>query len=67
MIELIKKENALQAIHDLKKTEVEYEDEMFNIALEMAQKAINNIPVFQNVKKCLKLFCIDNCNTLCYN
>lgn len=47
MIELIKKENALQAIHDLKKTEVEYEDEMFNIALEMVQKVINNIPVFQ--------------------
>lgn len=46
MIELIKKEDALQAIHDLKKTEVEYEDEMFNIALEMAQKAINHIPVF---------------------
>jgi hypothetical protein len=50
MIELIKKENALQAIHDLKKTEVEYEDEMFNIALEMVQKVINNIPVFQKVK-----------------
>ena len=50
MIELIKKEDALQAIHDLKKTEVEYEDEMFNIALEIAQKAIYNIPVFQKVK-----------------
>lgn len=30
--------------------EVEYEDEMFNIALEMVQKAINHIPVFQKVK-----------------
>lgn len=67
MIELIKKEDALQAIHDLKKTEVEYEDEMFNIALEMAQKAINHIPIFQKEELCLKLFCVDNSNTLCYN